>query len=260
MDVLKLRSEVGWIGTELVRFLRENIGRAELGVEIGRGVTGDTTRKIDLMAEEYLVDLFKSKGVNAWVLSEERGLYEIARNPDYLVLADPLDGSLNYVLEIPFSAVSIAVYPMSELSYGRVVYGFVSNVFRDEKYEYLNGVVYLNNEEYKFSTRGKGLICIHTINPRLVEKIRKFVLDKGGVPKLRTLGAASLEVLYTAIGKMEYYINDVGRLRINDIAVGLAVAVNRGLRVILRPPLNRINPTSITVLDEVWITPGEYGP
>ncbi|MGC9122197.1 MAG: hypothetical protein ACP5HP_04585, partial [Thermogladius sp.] len=72
------------------------------------------------------------------------------------------------------------------------------------------------------------------------------------------LGAASLEVLYTAIGKMEYYINDIGKLRINDIAVGLAVAVNRGLRVILRPPLNRINPTSITVLDEVWITPGEY--
>jgi len=249
---------VSRVGLELVGFLRENIGRTDLAREIGRSVTGDITRKIDLMAEEYLVDLVKASGVDAWVLSEERGLYKVSDKPEYLIIADPLDGSLNYVLEIPFSAVSIAVYSMSEPYYSKVIYGFVSNIFREERYEYYNGAIYLNGAEYKSSLKGRGIICIYTVNPRLLEKIRKFVLDKGGKPRLRTLGATSLEILYTAIGRMEYYINDVGGIRANDIAVGLGVALNKGLRVIVRPQLSRIDPTSINVFDEVWVTPSDY--
>ncbi|WP_440059913.1 inositol monophosphatase family protein [Thermogladius sp. 4427co] len=258
MNIMDIRRAINRVGEETVRMLRENIGRLELGQVVFTNPTGDTTRKIDLIAEEYLVDQVKSSGLKAWVLSEERGLYKLTDNPELLIVADPLDGSLNYILEIPFSAVSIAVYGLGNLRLESLVYGFVANIFREEKYEFYEGRVYLNNTELRQTSRGEGVICIHTINPLLVDKIRRFVLSKGGRPKLRTLGAASLEAVYTAIGKMEYYINDVGGIRLNDIAVGLAIALNRGLRVTLRPYPVVVSPDHVTVFSEVWITPGEF--
>ncbi|MEZ0393887.1 MAG: inositol monophosphatase family protein [Desulfurococcaceae archaeon] len=235
--------------------LLDHYGKKEYAEVVGLNVTGDVTRKIDLIAEELLVKELKDAGLPAYVISEERGLYRIHEAPKYLVVADPLDGSLNYSLGIPLAAISIAVYEFERPRVFEPVYGIVASVFSNDVYEIMGREVYWNGRLVSRGSEGAGIFIVHTHSPELLTKLRRFANDRGLRPKFRVLGSLALETVYVAIGSAELLVYDTGGLRVNDIAVGVAMAKAMGLRIVMRPGPIEISVGPPRVIEELWIVP-----
>ncbi|WP_243680250.1 inositol monophosphatase family protein [Vulcanisaeta souniana] len=94
-----------------------------------RGGSTDVSRRIDLEVEDIIIKGVEKEGLNAIISTEERGVVKIGDGePRYIFVVDPLDGSLNFVLGIPFYSISIAVgrysngFRFSDLSDGVVYY------------------------------------------------------------------------------------------------------------------------------------------
>ncbi|MEM4933218.1 MAG: inositol monophosphatase family protein, partial [Desulfurococcaceae archaeon] len=135
------------IASDIAGLLRDHYGLDQYSVVIGENVMGDLTRKIDIIAEDYAIDAIHKTGLKTWVVSEERGLYKLCEKPDYIVLLDPLDGSANYVSQIPFAAVSMAIYRVNgdpRATYTKPIYGVVENIFTRDIYEVFNATVFVN--------------------------------------------------------------------------------------------------------------------
>ncbi len=68
-----------------------------LDSEIGTtNVKGDRTIGMDVKIEELFIDYLKKNNLPVEVFSEEAGIVKLNKNPEYLVVFDPLDGSTNY--------------------------------------------------------------------------------------------------------------------------------------------------------------------
>ncbi|MEK7079040.1 MAG: inositol monophosphatase family protein [Patescibacteria group bacterium] len=57
---------------------------------------GDTALKIDVEAEEAVIEVFKKMGLPIRIISEEHGVIEIGKNPQLLGILDGLDGTSQY--------------------------------------------------------------------------------------------------------------------------------------------------------------------
>lgn len=237
-----------------VKFLRENYGREEYNEIVGLGVSGDVSRRIDILSEDLIEDEIRQRGLRAWLVGEERGLRRIVNDPDIVVLVDPLDGSLNYAHRIPVASASIAVYSRSVDNPANLIYGVVYNVFTGDIVEYCEDRVYCNGLEItSYLNKGLELLSIYTENPRHIELARKAFRESNLSLKTRTLGSASIEASYAAIGLIGGFMHLTGRLRNSDIAVALAVASKLGAPVYTKPDLNSLRVDVIQKIDKVVI-------
>jgi myo-inositol-1(or 4)-monophosphatase len=229
------------VAENAARILREYFDKEEYMEILGSNVTGDAMRKIDLLAEEYIVGQVRSLGLKAWVISEEKGLWKLAEQPDYYVLVDPLDGSLNYASKIPFASVSIAVYESPYLI-TRPIYGVVQSIFTETTIEICKGKPFFNGKHLKrpfeLSTE---LVSIYTENARHLEELARYFASRGVKLKTRTMGSAALEAAYAAIGLIGGFIHVTGKLRNVDIAVALALAESLGTRFYTEPVNVRVD-------------------
>lgn len=242
------------ISNKLVKLLRENHGKEEYYKVVGEGVSGDKSRLIDLMAEDYFTNEVEKLGLKIWVVGEEKGLRKLVLDPEYLVIVDPLDGSLNYVSNMPFSSVSIAVYrytsPVTD-----PIYGIVQSVFSNDTIEICQGnVLYRGVLLNSYVNRGAELVSIYTENPRDLEILQKIYRDRGFYIKTRTMGSASLEAAYAAIGFIGGFIHLTGKLRSSDVSVALAIANKIGAKVVTEPSLHNIKIDVIQPIRRVFIS------
>lgn len=243
---------------DTARLLRGIFRRDEYSEIVGIGVSGDISRLVDVVAEEYIVDRIGKTKYSAWVISEERGLRKMSSGkPDIIALIDPLDGSLNYSLGIPFASISIAIY-RGLVEIINPIYGVVYNIFTDDAVEICNSRVYFNGENIS-SRFNKGLevISIYTENPRHIEMIKEMFERHGIEIKTRTMGSASLEGVYAAIGLIGHFIHLTGTLRNIDIAVALAIARALDTNIYTDPPVEEMRIDDIQVFKKVFITSRE---
>ncbi|HIQ03467.1 MAG TPA: inositol monophosphatase [Desulfurococcales archaeon] len=209
------------------------------------------TFRVDLEVEKLILDELSSAGLNALVVSEERGILSIGgEKPDYIILIDPLDGSLNYVTGIPYSSVSIAVAdynPKARLNDLRV--GVIGSVFTGDMYIGVRGVgAYVNGIRMVREKRVGGVLIVGYLNDGAYNVMLEF--EKSiGLFKFRSLGCASLELMLVAKGKASLFVDLRSKLRVIDI--GAAYVILRELGCIVRDGLgNEINP-SITVCSRI---------
>lgn len=241
------------IAEDTARLLRNYFGIDKYNEIIGRGVAGDVSRLIDVIAEEYVLDRVEETGFIAWVVGEERGRRELGENPDIIVLLDPLDGSLNYSLKIPFASVSLAVYH-GLTSIVNPVYGVVYNIFTKDVIEICGGRVYFNNTEMtsRLNT-GLELVSIYTENPLHLSILKKVLEENNIHVKTRTMGSASIEAAYAAVGFIGHFIHLTGRIRNTDIAVALAIANKLGAGIYTYPFINEIRVDIVEPIKKVVI-------
>ena len=238
--------------------LRKYFGEDYYSEIVGENISGDHSRRIDLIVEEYIVNSVKESGLKSWIISEERGAWKICDNPEFYVLVDPLDGSLNYALRIPFVSISLTVYG-EPLDISKPLYGVVYNVFTGDRVELLDNEIYFNDTRIN-TPLGKGLdvASIYVDDPFDLERIIEILRNKYNVSiKTRTMGSASIEATYTAMGLIGHFIHITGRLRNSDIALGLAIASKLGRRLYTNPPLNNIRVDSIQIIKKMIIGPRE---
>ncbi len=187
---------------------------------------GDITWKVDLFANDILVKKFKENDIPCYILSEEQPGIRIAEEPEYIAIIDPIDGTYNFVSNIPFASISIAISKYKEKAYlSDIFYSIVINLFQDEIFEakkgkgsYLNGYKICVNNYRSDDLTG----VIYTNDPISIrELVKKF-------KRIRVLGSASLEVCYIACNRLDFFIDNRNHLRNVDIAAAYLILREAG--------------------------------
>jgi myo-inositol-1(or 4)-monophosphatase len=152
---------------------------------------------------------------------------------DYIVLMDPLDGSLNYTLGIPAVSVSIVFYTPQKPFITEAIAGAVANVFTRETVSFDAEHVYLNHGLIeKYEARSGGVAVVYTRDPSVFTTIYRFMSEHvKGPHRLRILGSAALESVYAGLGRIALFFHNTGRLRNLDVAGGIAIAQRLGASV-----------------------------
>ncbi|MDO8648015.1 MAG: inositol monophosphatase family protein [Candidatus Diapherotrites archaeon] len=116
----------------------------------GISKSGDPQFKVDNIAENFLLKQIKkiSKKTSIAYFSEDKGLVRFAKNPEYLLICDPIDGSRPFSAGFESNNFSIALAETNgkdptDLTFAQIVSGFLLE---------------LKTGEYLFAEKGKGVI------------------------------------------------------------------------------------------------------
>ncbi|MFW9848432.1 MAG: inositol monophosphatase family protein [Candidatus Thorarchaeota archaeon] len=96
---------------------------------------GDKTLLLDQTAEDNVVEYLQQSNTIYSILTEEKGLIEADKTPEYLVILDPIDGSANLERGIPLVSVGISAAPYSEyMTTDSVEISIIDSFFTNEQY------------------------------------------------------------------------------------------------------------------------------
>jgi myo-inositol-1(or 4)-monophosphatase len=192
----------------------------------------DLVTKYDIGIENFLKENFLEKFVDYNVIAEESDNSNIEFKDSIIV--DPIDGTTNFVNQVPHTCISVGVYKNK-----KPYIGIVYNPILDELYTAEIGKgAYLNGEKIEVSKENdfqKSLIstgfpytsgtCEDDLND-VVEKI-KYILPR--CQDIRRLGSAALDLCYVARGVYEGYYEM--NLKAWDVSAGIIILSEAGGKV-----------------------------
>jgi myo-inositol-1(or 4)-monophosphatase len=201
-------------------------GASEARDGFGRGAGGDIKKRIDLAAEDALIQTLQKNHASCTLISEEAGVKTIGDSlSEFYVTADPVDGTANAVRGVPFVAMSLAVSRKPMLS--DVEVALVADVMRNATYTAEKGRgAYKNGQRIKPSETAKLEEAFVGVDFSTFQA-RQLVDQLAGVLQrtrhLRHLGANALEICYVADGTSDAFIDIRGKLRVTDIAAAYLI-------------------------------------
>ena len=206
-------------------------GSSEARNGFGRGAGRDIKKRIDLAAEDALIQTLQKHNVSCTLISEEAGVKQIGAHPSELfVTADPVDGTANAVRGLPFVDISLAVSRKPMLS--DVEVALVADVMQNATYTaekgkgaYKNGMRIKPSETVRLEEALVG-VDFSTFKARQLVNQLIRVLER--TRHLRHLGANALEICYVADGTSDAFVDIRGKLRITDIAAAYLILLEAG--------------------------------
>jgi len=209
---------------DTAEFIKSNIGKVELG-QIEDKSINSLVSYVDKTAEEMLVAGLSKVLPEATFVTEEETVE--STKGEYYWIIDPLDGTTNFLHQLPHFAISVALAHQD-----KIVTGIVYEVNRDECfYSWGNGTFI--NEKPIHVTQNKELISalIATGFPytqleyldKHLEMIKYLKLHSRG---LRRFGSAALDLAYVAAGRFDAYF-EYG-LSAWDVAAGAFLVQQAG--------------------------------
>lgn len=193
----------GWarqVGAAQLQFFRS--GHLDVKTKINES---DIVTKADRISENMLKSFIHDKYPAHSILSEESDPEE--RDSEYRWVIDPVDGTTNYTEGLPFFAVSIGIQHRGE-TVGAVVYApYLNELFHAVKNRgaFLNGepIRVRNNDRMDRAVVATGFPIDKNVNPdNNLSEVSKVLPRVRG---LRRLGAASVDICYTAAGFLDAY-------------------------------------------------------
>ncbi len=221
-----MRETLQWLAAAVANGIDQDCAFNERAAEVGMGADGTPTCNIDRVAENILLRKMDEHQVPLNVLSEEAGF--IDRGYQRTLVMDPVDGTYNALMGIPFYSVSLAV---CEGSMNDATHGIVRNL--------VTGDIF-------YAERGKGAtwngrrIKVRSLDPAnsvLFMYLGKFSSEAAGVllkkvRRARSMGCSSLEMCLVAAGLADaFYMNSAvyeRSLRIVDIAASALILREAG--------------------------------
>jgi myo-inositol-1(or 4)-monophosphatase len=171
--------------------------------EVGLGAGGDQTIYLDQLAEEIVVRHLEQayrSGLRFRLISEELGERDFGGEP--LVLADPLDGSYNAKMGLPYYAVVLAVTEGDRVSDVRL--GYVQNLVTGDEYHAISGAGAFHMGEPLRPTPpafdGRSIPLVQLDAPSGAEARERAAPIFALSEKVRQLGSAALNLCHTASG------------------------------------------------------------
>jgi myo-inositol-1(or 4)-monophosphatase len=170
---------------------------------IGLGAGGDQTILLDQLAEDtvvrHLEQAYRS-GFRFHLISEELGSRDFGGSP--LVLVDPLDGSFNAKMGLPYYAVVLAATEGDRITDVRL--GYVQNLLTGEEFHAVAGAGAFRNGEPlhppPLAFDGRTIPVVQFDAPTGVEPRQRAAAIFARAEKVRQLGSAALNLCYTAAG------------------------------------------------------------
>ncbi len=188
------------------------------GKEIARRGS-DVTRKVDLFAEKALHEALSSRDICARVISEELGerIVPQDKKPECTLVFDPVDGSTNALLDIPYYCVSLAYSSkVKDVLFKDIEIGAVCDA-SGKTYSAVKGKgAYLNGYRLipKKFQKHKPVMAIYTYGaskiPRGVIELEKNVI-------VRIFGAIALDLCLLAEGKLDAVIESRNLISGHDV-------------------------------------------
>ena len=183
------------------KILKANF-RKKISIRYKKDLTPLT--EVDLMANEVIVGLIKQKFPAHDIFSEESGG---SLGKEFTWIIDPLDGTTNYILGLPFFSVSLALLRGQE-----PILGIVFNPATKELYLAEKGKgAYLNQKKIRvnnISNFPRSLINFNRGKDLMGGlKILTKIISLSQIRTIRAFGSGHLELCQVALGKTEGYIS-----------------------------------------------------
>jgi myo-inositol-1(or 4)-monophosphatase len=207
--------------------LKERYGRRQSGVRSKSGPT-DLVSDADLAAETAIRSILAQRRPGDAILGEEGGA---TGDGELRWVVDPLDGTINYLYEIPAFAVSVACEDQAG-----TIAGVVLDPLRDEVFSATrSGESTLNGQPIEVRNRpdSLGMTMVATgfgYDP--VVRARQAAVVARVLPRVRDIrrvGAAALDLAWNACGRLDAFYER--GLNVWDIAAGALVCSRAGLAV-----------------------------
>eukprot|EP00767_Chilomastix_cuspidata_P007351 gnl/Chilomastix_cuspidata/7991.p2 GENE.gnl/Chilomastix_cuspidata/7991~~gnl/Chilomastix_cuspidata/7991.p2 ORF type:complete len:258 (+),score=25.69 gnl/Chilomastix_cuspidata/7991:13-786(+) len=189
----------------------------------------DLVTKYDVAVENFLKERFFEEFKEFNIIAEESNNENIEFNDSIII--DPIDGTTNFVNQVPHTAISVGVYK-NKKSYIAIVY----NPILDELYEAERGKgSFLNGKKIEVSKEDdfqKALISTGfpytsgTNKEDLDDVIKKINIILPKCQDIRRLGSAALDLCYVARGTYEAYYEM--NLKAWDVSAGILILTEAG--------------------------------
>jgi myo-inositol-1(or 4)-monophosphatase len=185
-------------------FLKQELGKVSAeAIEIKS--LNSLVSYVDKTAEEQLVKGLGEIVPEATFLTEEKTVEQ--KEGVFQWIIDPLDGTTNFLHQLPFFSISVALQ-----HHGKTVLGIVLEVNRDECFYAWKGAgAFLNNKKIKVSstkTLGDSLIATgfpyydYDHAQSFLKTLDFFMRNTRGI---RRFGSAALDLVYVACGRFDAF-------------------------------------------------------
>jgi myo-inositol-1(or 4)-monophosphatase len=201
------------------------VGTPGGGETVRMGADGTPTKKIDQVAEDCIINFLREHPLCRVLISEESGRVDM--DGEYgTIFLDPLDGTFNAVVGIPFYALSLAYAEQ-----GIVLQAFVHDLVSRETFTAVRGGgAFLDGKPIRVSRTANLNESALSIYGRKFDPRRVMFLGQK-IRRWRLLGASALELSYIGCGRIDGFIDLRGTLRVTDAAGGMLVCTEAGGQV-----------------------------
>ena len=211
------------LAREASKHILQNIDRLDR-IKVQQKAADDYVTSVDKSIEQLIIMKIQELYPEHDILTEESGKH--GSNGEYLWVIDPIDGTSNFISNIPIFAISIALLHNNE-----PVIGVIYQPMTDELFSACQGQgAKLNNTRIRSSDSNHitHLLLSLPKGSRVPDDLPSKVLKplKTEYPRIRALGSAALSLAYQAAGRSQMFY---GRnLKLWDIAAGLIIAKEAG--------------------------------
>ncbi|MFX1380156.1 MAG: inositol monophosphatase family protein [Promethearchaeota archaeon] len=214
------------------------LGTKEAAKKNKRGAGGDLSMEIDLIAEGVILNSLKEADANLLLISEELGEQfigdiDIAKNDQYVLIVDPLDGSNNAARGVPYCSVSIAFAEGNRIT--DIKKAVVLNLNTKDIYWAEKGKgAYLNETKIHVSDLDITENCFFELNlpmKNLMKNLQELSPLIRRFYRIRILGSSALTLCQIARGSMETFINLRPSNRLVDVAAGMLILKEAGGKI-----------------------------
>ncbi|MGD9780228.1 bifunctional fructose-bisphosphatase/inositol-phosphate phosphatase [Methanomethylovorans sp.] len=205
--------------------IKDLVGKPEAYTTLYIGADGTPTKLIDDASESAIILELEKAGRSTRIISEECGEKIIGCDPKIALIMDPLDGTHNAAMGIPFYSISIAIANpcLSGINFGYVKDFTTGDVYCAE----LGKGAYLNGNRIYTSARSDIMdfcVSVYGYHPHVTKTTNLCQ----AVRRIRILGCVSLELCYVACGKLDAFVDVRGSLRLTDVAAGTLILEEAG--------------------------------
>jgi myo-inositol-1(or 4)-monophosphatase len=188
----------------------------------------DVVTEVDHLCEDLIMRAVRERYPNDHFYAEEMGEVAAAGavKSGRVWIVDPLDGTVNYANGIPFFCVSIAL-----AAEGRPVVGVVYDPSRDETFAgAIDGPSLRNGEPIRVGDKEllEDLVVTLAVGGRGTVRKRHEALKS--IRAHRSMGSASLTLVYVGCGRFDVYAQSAG-LSAWDVAAAGLIAERAGATV-----------------------------
>ncbi|MEM6603042.1 MAG: inositol monophosphatase [Pseudomonadota bacterium] len=154
----------------------------------------DYVTNVDHAMDVFLTDKLQSLTPNIPVLSEERDIINL---PEQFWIIDPLDGTHNFIENLPFYAVSIAFCEQNKVTFSAVIDLVQGDIYTAQ----LGHGAFINGQAFTLSRSPSELMCVSSGMLDLLSCNQDIYTAFRKTAKFRNLGCQSLQIIYVALGK-----------------------------------------------------------
>ncbi len=225
MDVGSLLDDVLKVTGDAAAFIRSQAGKVT-AEKIEIKSRNSLVSYVDKEAENILVEGFRKIIPDSGFITEEGTV--IQKKSSYTWVIDPLDGTTNFLQQIPIYSVSIGLLHEDQL-----ILGVVSDVERRETfYAWKGGGAWCNGQQIHISNCSDVLDAVvatgfpyasKDVLPQLTLVFDYFLKNARGI---RRLGSAAIDLAYVACGRFDAYYET--SLNPWDIAGGIILVEEAG--------------------------------